>query len=168
MTISLGPIGKVLTDIPPNPRADGYGANPRCLRRDVNKYSSAQTYDNYTYALITKSGGDINKFQQDMLGIPEQNDWGVHMAGHYTIGGDPGGVSSRFLFLFLVLFLAYASLVLFLPCSLTIMLQVAHMRRVLTCFRISFPPQEILSSGSITEWWTESGGSGRCKTLKTG
>jgi tyrosinase len=96
MTISLGPIGKVLTDIPPNPRADGYGANPRCLRRDVNKYSSAQTYDNYTYALITKSGGDISKFQQDMLGIPEQNDWGVHMAGHYTIGGDPGGVSSHF------------------------------------------------------------------------
>jgi hypothetical protein len=96
MTISLGPIGKVLTDIPPNPRADGYGANPRCLRRDVNKYSSAQTHDNYTYALITKSGGDISKFQKDMLGIPEQNDWGVHMAGHYTIGGDPGGVSSHF------------------------------------------------------------------------
>ncbi|KAF2799260.1 Di-copper centre-containing protein [Melanomma pulvis-pyrius CBS 109.77] len=91
MTISLGPIGGVLSDVPPNPQADGFGANPRCLRRDVNKFSSAQTHDNYTYSLITTSGGDINKFQQDMLGIPAQNNWGVHMAGHYTIGGDPGG-----------------------------------------------------------------------------
>ncbi|KAF1993505.1 Di-copper centre-containing protein [Amniculicola lignicola CBS 123094] len=90
MTVSLGPIGKVLTDIPPNPRADGFASNPRCLRRDVNKYASAVTYANYTYALI-KNSPDVMKFQTDMLGIPEKNDWGVHMAGHYTIGGDPGG-----------------------------------------------------------------------------
>ena len=91
MTVSLGPIGKVLTDIPANPRSDGSGANPRCLRRDVNRYAAAQTSDNYTYALITKSN-TIDKFQKDMLGVPEENNWGVHMSGHYTIGGDPGGV----------------------------------------------------------------------------
>ena len=91
MTVSLGPIGKVLTDIPPNPRADGYGHNPRCLRRDVNRYASAMLYDNYTYSLINEAT-DISKFQANMLGIPEKNDWGVHMSGHYTIGGDPGGV----------------------------------------------------------------------------
>lgn len=92
MTISLGPIGKVLTDIPPNPRSDGFGDNPRCLRRDVNKYAAAQTAANYTYALIT-GANNIDLFQKNMLGMPEKNDWGVHMAGHYTIGGDPGGVS---------------------------------------------------------------------------
>lgn len=90
MTVSLGPIGKVLTDVPANPRSDGAGANPRCLRRDVNRYAAAQTHDNYTYALITKSD-TIDKFQKDMLGVPEENNWGVHLAGHYTIGGDPGG-----------------------------------------------------------------------------
>ncbi|CAO2651716.1 Nn.00g042860.m01.CDS01 [Neocucurbitaria sp. VM-36] len=30
--------------------------------------------------------------------MPENNDWGVHMAGHYTIGGDPGGVSNLSIF----------------------------------------------------------------------
>ena len=91
MTVSLGPIGKILTDIPPNPRTDGFGANPRCLRRDVNRYASSMLYANYTYALI-KDAKDIDTFQKNMLGMPEKNDWGVHMAGHYTIGGDPGGV----------------------------------------------------------------------------
>lgn len=94
MTVSLGPIGKVLTDIPPNPRADGFASNPRCLRRDVNKYAAAQTYANYTYNLITEAD-NIDLFQKNMLGMPEKNDWGVHMAGHYTIGGDPGGVSAN-------------------------------------------------------------------------
>ena len=94
MTVSLGPISPVLPDVPKNPQADGYGSNPRCLRRDVNKYASAITRANYTYSLITNSK-TVDKFQQDMLGIPEKNDWGVHMGGHYTIGGDPGGVSRR-------------------------------------------------------------------------
>ena len=93
MTISLGPIGGVLPDVPKNPRTDGFAANKRCIRRDVNKNAAAVTFANYTYALI-KNSPTIDKFQKDMLGIPEKNDWGVHMAGHYTIGGDPGGVSA--------------------------------------------------------------------------
>ena len=92
MTVSLGPIGTVLPDIKPNPRSDGFGSNPRCLRRDVNKYAAAVTKANYTYALITQNN-DIDKMQSVMLGVPSRNDWGVHMGGHYTIGGDPGGVS---------------------------------------------------------------------------
>ncbi|KAF2824959.1 Di-copper centre-containing protein [Ophiobolus disseminans] len=90
MTISLGPIGRIIPDVPANPRADGFGANPRCLRRDVNRHASAVLYANYTYALI-KEANTIDLFQKNMLGMPEKNDWGVHMAGHYTIGGDPGG-----------------------------------------------------------------------------
>lgn len=95
MTVSLGPFGKIVSNIPNNPRADGFGSNPRCLRRDVNKYAAAVTTANYTYALITeaKTADDLENI---MLGTPAKNDWGVHMGGHYTIGGDPGGVSLSF------------------------------------------------------------------------
>ncbi|RYP71321.1 hypothetical protein DL771_004898 [Monosporascus sp. 5C6A] len=86
----LGPKSTVFDDIPPNPRADGFGSNPRCLRRDVNKYAAAFTTANWTYALITENQ-DIDSLQQVMLGTPAKNDWGVHLGGHYTIGGDPGG-----------------------------------------------------------------------------
>jgi len=92
MVVSLGPFGKIVSDIPNNPRSDGFGSNPRCLRRDVNKYAAAVTAANYTYALITQNN-KIDDFQKVMLGTPAKNDWGVHMGGHYTIGGDPGGVS---------------------------------------------------------------------------
>jgi len=91
MTVSLGPIGTVLTDIPKNPRSDGFGSNPRCLRRDVNKFSAAATTANLTASLISEST-TIDQFQKTMLGRPDKNDWGVHIGGHYTIGGDPGGV----------------------------------------------------------------------------
>ncbi|EPE32098.1 Di-copper centre-containing [Glarea lozoyensis ATCC 20868] len=90
MVVSLGPFGKIVNDLPPNPRADNFGSNPRCLRRDVNKYSAAVTFDNYTYSLITENN-NIEDFQANMLGNASRNDWGVHMGGHYTIGGDPGG-----------------------------------------------------------------------------
>jgi hypothetical protein len=92
MTVSLGPIGTVLKDIPKNPRNDGFASNPRCLRRDVNRYASSMLYANYTYNLITKAD-TVDLFQSNMLGMPHENDWGVHMSGHYVIGGDPGGVS---------------------------------------------------------------------------
>jgi tyrosinase len=80
MVVSLGPFGKIVSDIPPNPRADNYGSNPRCLRRDVNKYSAAVTFDNYTYSLITENER-IEDFQANMLGNASRNDWGVHMGG---------------------------------------------------------------------------------------
>ncbi|CAG8976979.1 hypothetical protein HYALB_00009773 [Hymenoscyphus albidus] len=91
MIVSLGPFSKIVSNIPSNPQADGFGSNPRCLRRDVNKHASAVTFDNYTYALITENP-TIEAFQANMLGNKSRNDWGVHMGVHYTIGGDPGGV----------------------------------------------------------------------------
>jgi tyrosinase len=82
MVVSLGPFGKIVNDIPSNPRADNYGSNPRCLRRDVNKYSAAVTFDNYTYSLITEHDR-IEDFQANMLGNASRNDWGVHMGGWF-------------------------------------------------------------------------------------
>ncbi|KAF1966473.1 Di-copper centre-containing protein [Bimuria novae-zelandiae CBS 107.79] len=90
MAVSLGPIGKNIPEVPSNSQPDGFEHNPRCLRRGVNCYVSSVLYANYTYNSITQAN-TIELSQQNMLGVPDKNDWGVHMAGHYTIGGDPGG-----------------------------------------------------------------------------
>jgi tyrosinase len=95
MVVSLGPMQKIVSNLTSNPRSDGFGSNPRCLRRDVNKYSAAVTTANHTYNLIT-GNNKIEDLQQVMLGTPAKGDWGVHLGGHYTIGGDPGGVSLSF------------------------------------------------------------------------
>lgn len=62
--------------------------NPRCLKRDISKSQAALTTADKTYALITGSA-DIASFQNTMQGVT-----GVHAGGHFTIGGDPGSVSS--------------------------------------------------------------------------
>ncbi|KAL1835928.1 hypothetical protein VTJ49DRAFT_5858 [Mycothermus thermophilus] len=94
MVVSLGPKSTIVRDIPPNPRADGLGSNPRCLRRDVNKYSAAGARANYTFSAIVDHP-TIDSFYNRYLGQPQLKDdpnpWGIHMAGHYIIGGDPGG-----------------------------------------------------------------------------
>lgn len=78
--VSLGPIGTIVNDIPKNPESNGLGSNPRCLRRDVNKYSAAGATANYTYSLITEHT-EIDTFYNRYLGQPQlQNDpnpWGV-------------------------------------------------------------------------------------------
>lgn len=94
MVVSLGPKSTVVDGIPANPRWDGLGSNPRCLRRDVNKYSAFGARANYTYSLIMDHP-EIDAFYNRYLGQPQlENDmypWGLHIAGHFMIGGDPGG-----------------------------------------------------------------------------
>ncbi|KAK4160487.1 hypothetical protein QBC43DRAFT_359393 [Cladorrhinum sp. PSN259] len=89
MTVNIGPIAPTL-QLARNPRADGLGYNPRCLRRDVNKNAAAVTTANYTYDLITKNS-NVYWFQTVMEGQFPEGKWGVHTGGHYTIGGDPAG-----------------------------------------------------------------------------
>ncbi|KAF4819160.1 Tyrosinase-like protein orsC [Colletotrichum siamense] len=86
----LGPVASRLKDVPPNPRKDGLGYNPRCLRRDINPESSKFTSESYTYDLITENK-DIYSFQTLMQGDMRRSNPGVHGGGHTTIGGDPGG-----------------------------------------------------------------------------
>ncbi|CZT04100.1 related to tyrosinase [Rhynchosporium agropyri] len=87
MTVHLGPVSPVADPAPPrNPRADGYGINKRCLRRDIGPYLCKNFA---TTAIITALINDqktIGAFQDTM-----QSTTGVHSAGHLTIGGDPGG-----------------------------------------------------------------------------
>ncbi|KAK3690371.1 hypothetical protein B0T22DRAFT_380032 [Podospora appendiculata] len=89
MTVNLGPLAPTLT-IKANPRSDGLGYNPRCLRRDINKNAAAVTTANYTLDLITKNS-NVYWFQTVMEGQFAQGKWGVHSGGHYTISGDPAG-----------------------------------------------------------------------------
>jgi tyrosinase len=100
MVVSIGPGGTVVPGIPKNPRMDGLGANPRCLRRDVNRNSALGATANYTYSLITEYK-DIDGFYNRYLGQPQLkgdlHPWGLHNGGHYIIGGDPGGVGSSLL-----------------------------------------------------------------------
>lgn len=69
MVVSLGPKSTIVRNIPANPRADGLGSNPRCLRRDVNKYSVAGARANYTYSLITENK-DVDSFYNRYMGQP--------------------------------------------------------------------------------------------------
>lgn len=73
------------TTPPKNPRQDGYGYNPRCIKRDISGYlvQRDSTYAKIA-ALITNSK-TIGTFQDTM-----QAGTGVHSAGHFTVSGDPG------------------------------------------------------------------------------
>lgn len=98
MTVNVGPVFPSIAEVPANPQFDGLGYNPRCLRRDVNPYAATVTTTNYTYHLITDpQNADIYWFQTVMQGQFDLGKWGVHTGGHFTIGGDPGGVYIPFL-----------------------------------------------------------------------
>ncbi|KAK0609443.1 hypothetical protein B0T14DRAFT_441792 [Immersiella caudata] len=92
MSVNLGPLAPSLKlpEIHKNPQADGFGHNPRCLRRDLNKHSAAVTTTNHTYDLITQNK-DAHWFQTVMEGQFDQGKYGVHSGGHYTVSGDPAG-----------------------------------------------------------------------------
>jgi len=66
--------------------------DPRCLRRDISVWvSSNWTRDIDVYNLIENNGSDIYWFQTIMQGnFFKDGFYGVHVGGHYTIGGDPG------------------------------------------------------------------------------
>ncbi|RXG46546.1 hypothetical protein VDGE_05971 [Verticillium dahliae] len=88
--VNLGPMVPFLLDIPANPRPDGLGYNPRCIRRDINRVAANFSNEEYTYDLITKET-DISSFQTVMQGDFNSLNIGVHGGGHFMVGGDPGG-----------------------------------------------------------------------------
>mgnify|MGYP003662578300 FL=1 len=71
---------------PRNPRTDGYGSNPRCLRRDIGPYLCKNQATPALIAQLINNAKSIGPFQDTMQASP-----GVHTAGHFTIGADPGG-----------------------------------------------------------------------------
>lgn len=80
------PVAAIDSPAPPrNPRSDGYGYNPRCIKRDISNYLTQ------LYATTDKIVGLINNsktiasFQDTMQAAN-----GPHGAGHFTVAGDPG------------------------------------------------------------------------------
>jgi hypothetical protein len=81
MVVSLGPTSMAsYRNLPKNPRADGTGANPRCLRRDINRNAAMGATADHAYKLLTQSK-DINTFYNTLLGSPvpkgDPYPWGV-------------------------------------------------------------------------------------------
>jgi tyrosinase len=74
-------------EVTPNPVSSGLGYNPRCLRRDINPYASAQTTDDKIADLLLNYT-TIAAFQDRMQSAGPF--LGVHLGGHYTVGGDAG------------------------------------------------------------------------------
>jgi tyrosinase len=85
--VNLGPIDSLSNFAVPNPQPDGLGLNPRCLSRDLNPYAANYTTDARIFSLITNAS-DILTFQDRMQAPGPET--GVHLGGHYTIGGDAG------------------------------------------------------------------------------
>jgi tyrosinase len=70
---------------PKNPRADGFGYNPRCIKRDISNYLTQRDATTAKIAALITTSKTIGSFQDTM-----QSGQGVHGAGHFTVAGDPG------------------------------------------------------------------------------
>ncbi|KAI8963059.1 Di-copper centre-containing protein [Daldinia sp. FL1419] len=95
MVVSLGPTSmSTATNITKNPRSDGTGSNPRCLRRDVNRNAAMGAKADRAFHLIDNNP-EMDGFYNELLGTPPPKDdpypWGIHTAGHYIAAVDPGG-----------------------------------------------------------------------------
>ncbi|TAQ86943.1 hypothetical protein B7494_g4741 [Chlorociboria aeruginascens] len=89
MTVYLGPISPAADPAPPaNPQSNGFGSNPRCLRRDLGPYLTENYATTSIIANLITQNNDIGSFQTMMQGTSPM---GVHSAAHFTIGSDPGG-----------------------------------------------------------------------------
>lgn len=95
MSVNLGPgaFGAQYADVPLNPQADSLGYNPRCLRRDISTVAAHVNLKDSDIAGLITSQKDIAGFQNVMQGGFNFNvsALGVHTAGHFIVGGDPGG-----------------------------------------------------------------------------
>ncbi|KNG48215.1 Di-copper centre-containing protein [Stemphylium lycopersici] len=86
MMVNLGPVAAADAPAPPrNPRTDGYGYNPRCIKRDISNYLTQLYATTPKIASLITNYKTIGPFQDAM-----QAPTGVHGAGHFTVAGDPG------------------------------------------------------------------------------
>lgn len=91
MTVNLGPVAPTLDGVVPQ-QGNGLNYNPRCLRRDISVAASQGWTKTSDVTSLIRDNSDIYWFQTIMQGQFEKGFLGVHTGGHFTIGGDPGGV----------------------------------------------------------------------------
>jgi tyrosinase len=93
MNITLGPVMPTMDTalrIPNNPDRNGYGNNPRCLRRDVNNYFVEQSLKGTDLASQITTSATMTRFQDSLQNDTPQKT-AIHSSGHFSIWGDPGG-----------------------------------------------------------------------------
>ncbi|KAJ9621865.1 hypothetical protein H2203_006745 [Taxawa tesnikishii (nom. ined.)] len=91
MSVNLGPLAPVFDDVPANPQPNGLGYNPRCLRRDISAYAARTASSDANSTNLINNYPYIGDFQTVMQGDFAAGLLGVHTAGHFWVGGDPGG-----------------------------------------------------------------------------
>ncbi|KAG9193783.1 tyrosinase [Alternaria panax] len=90
MSVNLGPVSLGTINGTTVENGDGYGYNPRCLKRDLTNYANKQWADAPAVASLILKNQDIWNFEMTMQGWPGTQNIGVHGGGHYSMGGDPG------------------------------------------------------------------------------
>lgn len=98
--VNLGPLFPGSKCAPLNQNQDitepdyGLAYNPRCLTRDISGFTSEGWLKDDDIVKLLKST-DYRSFWATLQGGPPDsfanNFMGVHTAGHFIIGGDPGG-----------------------------------------------------------------------------
>lgn len=94
MTVNLGPVFPTLDGVVAN--GDGFSYNPRCLRRDISQWIAQNATTTPDIVSLIEEPDNVYDFQNMMQGLPFSSLVGVHIGGHFTISGDPGGVSPSF------------------------------------------------------------------------
>lgn len=88
--VNLGPAALSVPGGNTTSAANPLAYNPRCLKRSLTT-SLLQNYANYTSIVqLILENQDIWDFEMNMQGVPGSGHMGVHGAGHYSMGGDPG------------------------------------------------------------------------------
>lgn len=99
--VNVGPLFPASLCTPLNPNQNltspdyGLGYNPRCLKRDITSFSGEGWLKDDDIVSLLQST-TYRSFWETLQGGPPPNTFdngfmGVHTAGHFIIGGDPGG-----------------------------------------------------------------------------
>ncbi|EME82556.1 uncharacterized protein MYCFIDRAFT_57308 [Pseudocercospora fijiensis CIRAD86] len=91
ITVRLGPVSPSLSYATPNPQKDGLGYNPRCLRRDMSAYAVEKWANDAQISALITNCTSLLTFQNTLQGNFPSGFLGAHTAGHFLVGGDPGG-----------------------------------------------------------------------------
>lgn len=92
MTAYLGPLSPTISPAPkPNPRKDGMGSNPRCMKRDITNYLTSNFGTTWHEVALTTNYTTVSAWQTALQTKTAEGDLGLHGVGHFTFTGDPSG-----------------------------------------------------------------------------
>ncbi|KAH8892710.1 Di-copper centre-containing protein [Thozetella sp. PMI_491] len=95
MTANLGPVSPGMDGLAASATGP-LGPNPRCLRRDLTKYSidTWMTASNLLNVTVGAASVSVETFQNELQGRFGDQFLGMHAAGHFVMGGDSSDLFS--------------------------------------------------------------------------